>query len=83
MGLDNDTTPVPPPSPSSWQWFLGFLIVGACWGLTTPFMWRAAIARDMAPRPTRPIATDPNVSWPKRKTWGIIFAVIDLLKNPA
>ncbi|KAK5717660.1 hypothetical protein LTR17_015925 [Elasticomyces elasticus] len=80
--MDSDTPPAPP-TPSTWRWLLGFLIVGACWGLTTPFMRRAAIARDKAPQTVRPVNTDPNVPWLKRKALGIIYAVIDLLKNPA
>ena len=35
--IDND------PQPSIFRWILGFLMVGACWGLTTPFMRRAAL----------------------------------------
>jgi hypothetical protein len=31
------------PQPSIFRWILGFLMVGACWGLTTPFMRRAAM----------------------------------------
>jgi hypothetical protein len=31
------------PPPSLFRWVLGFLLVGACWGLTTPFMRRAAM----------------------------------------
>ncbi|KAK5722166.1 hypothetical protein LTR17_014358 [Elasticomyces elasticus] len=80
--MDSDTPPAPP-MPPIWRWLLGFLIVGACWGLTTPFMRRAAIARDRAPQTVRPVTTDPNVPWLKRKALGIIYAVIDLLKNPA
>lgn len=33
--------------------------------------------------PSRPYLTDPSVSWVKRKLWGVIFAVIDLLRRPA
>ena len=31
------------PQPSIFRWVLGFLMVGACWGLTTPFMRKAAM----------------------------------------
>lgn len=70
-------------SPSTWRWVLGFLIVGACWGLTTPFMRRAAVARDGKPAVERPFLSDPNVSWIKRKVLGVAYAVLDLLKSPA
>ncbi|KAK1060149.1 hypothetical protein LTR74_012067 [Friedmanniomyces endolithicus] len=80
--MDSDV-PLTTSTPSTWRWVISFLIVGACWGLTTPFMRRAAIARDKTPQPPRPVTTDPNVPWLKRKSWGIIYAVLDLLKNPA
>lgn len=70
-------------TPSTWRWVLGFLIVGACWGLTTPFMRRAAVSRDQKPAIETPSLADPNVSWIKRKLLGVAYAVLDLLKNPA
>lgn len=73
----------PETSTSIWRWFLGFLIVGACWGLTTPFMRRAAVSRDETPQPAQPSPAPANASWLKRKLQGIVYAVLDLLKNPA
>lgn len=70
-------------SPSIWRWVLGFLIVGACWGLTTPFMRRAAVSRDQKTPTERPSLSDPNVPWIMRKILGVAHAVLDLLKNPA
>ncbi|KAH7136132.1 integral membrane protein [Dendryphion nanum] len=75
--------PDPPPptsSPSIFRWILGFLVVGACWGLTTPFMRRAAI--NYVP-PSRPSLTDPHNSLLKRKILGIWYAVIGILSRPA
>ena len=72
----------PPPSPSIWRWVLGFLAVGACWGLTTPFMRRAAVIRDQQPKQQRPYLTS-DAPWLKRKIWSILYAVMDLLRNPA
>ena len=77
MGTDTSATPIA--DPPIWRWVVAFLLVGAAWGLTTPFMRRAAVARDQKPKPP----LDPNLSWPKGKLWGIIFAVSDLVKNPA
>ena len=77
MGTDTSATPIA--DPPIWRWVVAFLLVGAAWGLTTPFMRRAAVARDQKPK----TPLDPNLSWPKRKLWGIIFAVSDLVKNPA
>ncbi|KXT05743.1 hypothetical protein AC578_1081 [Pseudocercospora eumusae] len=70
--------PIPPPSPSILRWVLGFLIVGACWGLTTPFMRLAAITRATPPRPL-----PNNTPWPQKKFREIAYAVYDLLRNPA
>jgi len=73
---------VAPASPPIWRWVLGFLAVGACWGLTTPFMRRAAVIRDQQPKQQRPYLTS-DAPWVNRKIWGIIYAVMDLLRNPA
>ena len=81
--MDEVSSKPPASSPSTLRWVLGFLLVGAAWGFTTPLMRRAAISKEQKPQPARPFLTDPNVSWIKRKTWGIAFAVVDLLKNPA
>ncbi|KAK5108680.1 hypothetical protein LTR62_008085 [Meristemomyces frigidus] len=81
--LESEPSTTPTPTPSIWRWVLGFLIVGACWGLTTPFMRRAALAKDKNPTMPRPVLTDPQTSWLKRKVLGIFYTVVDLLKNPA
>ena len=81
--MDTATSAASETSPSIWRWVLGFLIVGACWGLTTPFMRRAAVSRDQKPQAERPFLSDPKVSWIKRKVLGVAYAVLDLLKNPA
>lgn len=77
--MDPDT-PLPPPQPSIFRWVLGFLMVGAAWGLTTPFMRRAAINYTA---PERPWLNDPSKSWIRRKASGVIYAVLDLLRRPA
>ncbi|KAF2834887.1 hypothetical protein M501DRAFT_481947 [Patellaria atrata CBS 101060] len=75
-------TPIPssPEQPSIIRWVLGFLLVGAAWGLTTPFMRRAAL--NYTP-PVRPAVSDPSNSWIKRKVLGVWWAVVDLLRRPA
>lgn len=70
-------------SPPIWRWLLGYLIVGACWGFTTPFMRRAAVSREQQPQEEHPFLTNPNVPWIKKKTFGVFCAVLDLLKDPA
>jgi hypothetical protein len=78
--MDPDTPVAPAPEPSIFRWILGFLMVGACWGLTTPFMRRAALNYTA---PNRPSLNDPRNSWLKKKILGIWFAVIGVLSRPA
>jgi hypothetical protein len=73
---------IAPSSPPIWRWVISFLAVGACWGLTTPFMRRAAVIRDKQPKQQRPYLTS-DAPLVKRKIWGILYAVTDLLRNPA
>jgi hypothetical protein len=77
--MDPDA-PLPEPSPSIFRWMLGFLLVGAAWGLTTPFIRKAAVGFKSTPRPS---VEDPANSWLKRKILGVLFAVIDLLRRPS
>ncbi|KAK5166381.1 hypothetical protein LTR04_000641 [Oleoguttula sp. CCFEE 6159] len=72
--------PSPPPSPSIFRWTLGFLLIGAAWGLTTPFMRRAAMKSTPI---AHPAVTDANNSWAKRKMLGLFWAVVDLLRTPS
>ena len=76
-----DPNPVPtPPAPSIFQYTLGFLLVGMAWGLTTPFIRRAAV--DFS-APSRPALESPRNSWVKRKILKGIYTVLDLLRQPA
>lgn len=68
-------------STATWRYVVGFLLVGCAWGLTTPFMRKAAV--DQNPAPERPFLADPSVPWAKRKIMGIGYAISDLLSNPA
>src|SRR5881628_2793760 len=77
---DPDAPSIADPQPSLFRWILGFLLVGACWGLTTPFMRRAAM--NYTP-PNRPSLPDANNSWLKKKVLGIWYAVIGVLSRPA
>ncbi|KAF1948996.1 hypothetical protein CC80DRAFT_430149 [Byssothecium circinans] len=78
--MDPDSPQTPAESPSVFRWTLGFLLVGACWGLTTPFMRRAAMNYTSPPRPS---LVDPSNSWLKKKVLGIWYAVIGVLSRPA
>ncbi|KAI2625832.1 integral membrane protein [Hypoxylon sp. NC1633] len=71
----------PSPQPPAVNYVAGFLLVGLAWGLTTPFIRRAA-------RDHKPLAypllerDDVKASWIKSKLYGAFFAVVDLLRNP-
>ncbi|KAF3036259.1 hypothetical protein E8E11_003727 [Didymella keratinophila] len=78
--MDPDAPIAGDPQPSLFRWILGFLMVGACWGLTTPFMRKAAM--NFTP-PTHPALTDPKNSALKKKFLGIWYAVKGVLSRPA
>lgn len=69
------------PQPPTINYIVGFLLVGIAWGLTTPFIRRAA--KDHNP-PAHPLLArdDVKASWAKSKFYGAFFAVVDLLRNP-
>jgi hypothetical protein len=82
----------PSPSPSSSgqlvddhppaiNYVLSFVLVGLAWGLTTPFIRRAA--RSHKP-PPHAILDSPAIkaSWLRSKLYGAFFGVVDLLRNP-
>ncbi|RYO85198.1 hypothetical protein DL766_001882 [Monosporascus sp. MC13-8B] len=67
--------------PPAINYVVGFVLVGIAWGLTTPFIRRAA--KDHSPL-ARPLMArdDVKASWVKSKLYGAFFAVVDLLRNP-
>ncbi|KAI1332570.1 hypothetical protein F5Y16DRAFT_355962 [Xylariaceae sp. FL0255] len=67
--------------PPAINYIAGFLLVGIAWGLTTPFIRRAA--KDHNP-PSHPLLArdDVKASWIKSKLFGALFGVVDLLRNP-
>jgi Putative transmembrane family 234 len=67
------------PQPSPFAYILSFLIVGLCWGFTTPFIRRAALTYTT---PTHPSVTDPRRSWLSRQIAKAFFTVVGLLKSP-
>ena len=83
--MDPDTPAQVVPQPSLWRWVVGFLLVGAAWGLTTPFMRKAAVQKNEEQRtpPGREFLHDPRTGWVKRKFWTLFYAVGDLLRRPA
>lgn len=73
------------PQPSVWRWVIGFLLVGAAWGMTTPFMRKAAVQKEAEQREPagREFLNDPQTGWLKKKFWTLAYAVLDLLRRPA
>jgi Putative transmembrane family 234 len=67
-------------TPSPFAYILSFLIVGLCWGFTTPFIRRAALTYST---PTHASITDPRRSWLTRQLAKAFFTVVGLLKRPA
>lgn len=82
--MDPDTL-MPAPQPSAFRWVLGFLLVGAAWGMTTPFMRKAAVQKnEEQQKPAgREFLDDPRTGFVKKKFWTLAYAVYDLLKRPA
>jgi Putative transmembrane family 234 len=68
-----------PSNPSPFTYILSFLIVGLCWGFTTPFIRRAALTYTT---PTNPSITDPRRSWLTRQLAKAFFIIVGLLKSP-
>ncbi|GFP52670.1 transmembrane protein 234 homolog [Trichoderma asperellum] len=67
--------------PPAINYILSFILVGLAWGLTTPFIRRAARAHKP---PSHAILARPAVqaSWLRHTLYGAFFAVVDLLRNP-
>jgi hypothetical protein len=77
-----DTNPIQPP-PGLLRYVLGFLLVGAAWGLTTPFMRRAALTSSSSTPESRSWLTQPSTPYLKAKIWSLLYSIYDTLKNPA
>jgi hypothetical protein len=77
----SDSDVAPGDQPPVINYVIGFLLVGVAWGLTTPFIRRAA--KNHNP-PEHPILESDAVkgSWLKSKLYGAFFGVVDLLRNP-
>ena len=78
-GTAPSTSPTDP-SPSPLAYILSFLLVGLCWGFTTPFIRRAALTYTS---PTHPSITDPSRSRISRLIAKAFFTVVGLVRKPA
>lgn len=78
---EDGQVPDPQQQPGPLNYILGFLMVGLAWGLTTPFIRKAAKDHHPAPHPI--LETEAvKGSWLKSKVYGAFFGVVDLLRNP-
>ena len=77
--MSTPTPDIPPPAPPTLNYILSFLIVGLCWGFTTPFIRKAALTYQS---PTNPSITDPRRSWLSRQIAKAFFSVLGLLRSP-
>ncbi|KAG6012027.1 hypothetical protein E4U43_007975 [Claviceps pusilla] len=69
------------PTPPLVNYILSFLLVGLAWGLTTPFIRRAA--QTHRPPSHQLLQSDPIKNhWLRSRLYGVFFAVADLLRNP-
>ncbi|TPX06746.1 uncharacterized protein E0L32_002242 [Thyridium curvatum] len=87
----SSSSPQTDPHPGPLNYIAGFLLVGLAWGLTTPFIRRAAKTHTPPPHPSleraRAAASSASASWalgPRLRAallaaW---FGVADLLRNP-
>ena len=76
-------TELQPQQPPALNYVAGFLLVGVAWGLTTPFIRRAAQDHGRR-RPAHPTLERPDVraSAVRSRLYGAFFAAADLLRNP-
>ena len=70
-----------PDAPSLIRYTLGFLLVGLAWGLTTPFIRRAALTYTPAPHPS--LSHPSNQGFVRKRVLQAAFTVTDLLRSPS
>jgi len=66
--------------PGVFRWVLGFLLVGMAWGLTNPFIRKAAVNYNP---PKRAVLEDPNVGIVKKYIFKAFYTTNDLLRTPS
>ncbi|KAG0637248.1 integral membrane protein [Tuber brumale] len=78
--MSTPTPSTPPEDPGLFRWTLSFLLVGMAWGLTNPFIRKAAVAYNP---PKRAILENPQNGVLKVWILKAAFAMYDLLRRPA
>ncbi|KAK4063290.1 uncharacterized protein Triagg1_9556 [Trichoderma aggressivum f. europaeum] len=81
MSSSSSSPDEPTAQPPAINYVLSFILVGLAWGLTTPFIRRAARTHKPAPHP---LLDSPAVkqSWLRSTLYAAAFSVLDLLRNP-
>ncbi|OPB39480.1 integral membrane protein [Trichoderma guizhouense] len=81
MSSSSPPEELPIDRPPAINYVLSFILVGLAWGLTTPFIRRAARTHKPAPHP---LLDSPAVkqSWLRSRLYAAFFSVLDLLRNP-
>lgn len=64
------------------NYVVSFILVGLAWGLTTPFIRRAARTHDPSLPPRHASLVERQPHWLPRKLLAGLFAAIHLLRNP-
>lgn len=78
--MDSLDSPPQTPPPSLFRSTLGFLLVGMAWGLTTPFIRRAAVNLSASPSST---SNQSGRNWLQAKISNAIRTALNLLRTPA
>jgi hypothetical protein len=89
--MDPDTPPPSTSAPPTFNYILGFLLVGLAWGFTTPFIRRAAVdfnkrnegASVSGGEDDADTSGKAGKSWLRNKIRSIFWTVINLLRTPA
>lgn len=80
QAMSSTVAPPPPSQPPAINYVAGFLLVGLAWGLTTPFIRRAAKTHNPPEHPLL-ARSDVQASRLKSRLYGAFFGVVDLLRN--
>ena len=78
--VTDPSTPSPGPPPPAINYVVSFLLVGMCWGFTTPFIRKAAVNYQA---PSHPSITDPSRPWLARQAAKVFYSIVGLLRSPA
>ncbi|RMD41566.1 hypothetical protein DV735_g3580, partial [Chaetothyriales sp. CBS 134920] len=73
----------PDPAPSPFAYLVSFLLVGLCWGFTTPFIRRAALTYTAPTATSHPHLFSSSSSLVYRTVAKAVYTVLSILRKPA